>query len=553
MELYNIIPLDNVLVNIITPFGSQTSNNFTPGKYGNVELYIMGLITVDELESRIYGNYKIALEKNYINQVEYDSRITTKELIRSYIDIVYYKNYKYFMGKAIKYTKENVARLLSPIATNSIKYNEKFIKQNIIEMNLLNIIYTTADNLNLNKININECETYINRFSSPEQLSNPYNLSGATEGKMKASFNYVLNNFQKDTPKNVIQNNNIDLITYFNQSILNSILDSLNGILNNVYQRYSNKPQAYRFTSDELIGICANKNKNIIFLVVNTDTYNKISSTGFSGMSSNYSFRTSLLYIIEHFFNVNNTNLINLISFPEESNKRFEYIPNDDYILKTRGCIKLPSYTYFTYGPYLHEFMHQYLDKNPFQAETAPEYNNKLFFSKLNNDTVHWGFMNTNGQLGGFSDLGVKILDKPDGNGPLISEEIIIFYNDMDNFLKEYDIYNKNEKLTVNISNKQIFINTIFKDVYKFDYIFKYNNQKNIDYIKYFIIFYELNFDLNQLTDSYIKNQLDIYDFKIKTTNTTSNKLIIIVIIIIVILLGGLFFVIPNLLPVSAS
>ena len=38
-------------------FSTKTGNNFSPGKYGDLELYIMGLITIDELLDR---------KKNYI-------------------------------------------------------------------------------------------------------------------------------------------------------------------------------------------------------------------------------------------------------------------------------------------------------------------------------------------------------------------------------------------------------------------------------------------------------------------------------------------------------
>ena len=93
-NLYNITPNEYEIVKFIDPskFSTKTGNNYNPGKYGDIELYIMGLITIEEYEERMKNLYLISKNNNYITENEYNSRVNNNELFRKYNNICDYYN-----------------------------------------------------------------------------------------------------------------------------------------------------------------------------------------------------------------------------------------------------------------------------------------------------------------------------------------------------------------------------------------------------------------------------------------------------------------------------
>lgn len=535
-DLYNIIPSKYNLIKILTEMSSQVGNNLYPGKYGDFELYVMGLITIDELEKRRMQTYKDALDKKYITQEEYNSRINTKELVQSYINVCKYKNKPYFLGIPLKYTKKRLELLWGNVVKNSLNYIKKFKQtDNTYLFNLLNIIYTPYTDLN--KItDVSDSEAILTRFTEkrsydPAKLSNLYS---ATEGKAQCSFTYSLRSdfIPVLTKQNleIINNNSTQLITYFTDEWLKNIHISFNNAVKSKYTTF--KETGYIVNSSELIGICQNKNKNLIFFVMSESYYNKITSKDFSSpIGNDYVNKNLLMYILENIFNLDNTNLINLISNPPDPNGRFEFIDNDDRVLKTRGCIKFPYVSSIERGPYLHEFMHQFVYKNRFGSVTQgnPYYSNKQFYFYINQyeytDGVHWGYANIRGQLGGYDDLGSTMITKPEKTDtPLITDDIIRFYNEIEKMLSNYDIFfyddriKKSYKINTYIIDKQIFIDTIFNNLNKFTFIL--NNTVNVQTIsdiaiKYFIVSYSKNFE-SKISDESMQNEIKKYEFKTK-------------------------------------
>lgn len=541
LDLYNMTPSNYNIVEILTQMSSRTGNNLYPGKYGNFELYLMGLIDINELEKRAYDIYKQARDKNYITEEEYNERIKTKEIIRSYINVIKYRNFSnkasfnmYFMGKPFKYTKKRLEQLWMNERKNNITYLNKFKESdNTYLPGIINIVYTTYNDLN--KItNIIESENILLNFTEkraydPTKLSNLYS---ATEGKMNISFNHSINNtfvpvLNKQNIE-IINNPNTETITYFTDSWLKNINDEFNNIMIKIYSRYV--PVNNVFTSNKLIGLCQNRNKNLVYLIIDQSYYNTITSKTYSDpVGDNYVKKNLLIYILEKIFNVNKTNLFNLISAQGDSNNRFEFIYNDDQIFKTKGCIKLPNISNIINGPYLHEFYHQMFFRNRFAliTEGHPIYNTDLFYWYTSEniygdyaDEVHWGFSNIRGQLGGFDDLGSKIIKPNKENNPLITTNVVTFYNEIENFILKNDIFiyddriKKSYKIKKYIIDKQIYIDTIFNDFNKFTFIQKYIESPNINYIKFFIVSYKTKFP-RQITDEYMNTEINKYEFRL--------------------------------------
>jgi hypothetical protein len=201
-------------------FSTKTGNNTSPGKYGDYELYLMGLITEEELLNRKNKIYKQLLDNNTITETEYKERVESKEVVRTYDKVVKYiinrdkdNQEVYYSGIPIKYNINEVKELTKSIRPMSIKTKYRGLV----------VVLTPLDIIPLNILD--DYTKTLKYFSSNEIKTNPYNFYTATEQKARFFFNDLSKNAKFENEP--IQNNIPINQTYKNGDIYQNCEDDI--------------------------------------------------------------------------------------------------------------------------------------------------------------------------------------------------------------------------------------------------------------------------------------------------------------------------------------
>ena len=163
-------------------FSPKTGNNTSPGKYGDLELYLMGMIDENELLTRKQAEYNELLNRDIISRDEYNNRINNNEIVRIYNNVISYEHIdeRYWSGIPQSYSLEEIVNKYQDIRGNKKDYQG------------IAVIINSFDNVNNDLIQqYNESLRY---FSSTENNTNPYNFHTATEGRGTFSFTNLSEN-----------------------------------------------------------------------------------------------------------------------------------------------------------------------------------------------------------------------------------------------------------------------------------------------------------------------------------------------------------------------
>ena len=175
-------------------FSTKTGNNRSPGKYGDYELYLLGLIDEEEFINRKINIYNQLLDNKIISQEEYNERVNTSEVIRIYDKVIMYQknDETYYSGIPIKYNINQIENLTRDIRPPPSK--RKY--QGLV------VILSAVNNIN-NEI-LEKYTNVLNYFSIKENRKDPYNFYTATEGKATFSFSNLSENvnFQTEEREN---------------------------------------------------------------------------------------------------------------------------------------------------------------------------------------------------------------------------------------------------------------------------------------------------------------------------------------------------------------
>ena len=105
-------------------FSTKTGNNTSPGKYSDLELYIMGFIDENELLTRKQSEYNELLERNIISTEEYNNRISNNEVVRIYNNVISYEHNdeRYWSGIPQSYSIEEIVENFRDVRSNQKKF-----------------------------------------------------------------------------------------------------------------------------------------------------------------------------------------------------------------------------------------------------------------------------------------------------------------------------------------------------------------------------------------------------------------------------------------------
>ena len=122
-----VVPTGYDKITFINPaqFSTKTGNNFSPGKYGDLELYIMGLINETELLERKKKLYNEAYTNKLISLEQLNERISNNEVLRVYNNVYQFNNF--FIGKPNKYSLDVIKNICEKQRGLSIINNNNFI------------------------------------------------------------------------------------------------------------------------------------------------------------------------------------------------------------------------------------------------------------------------------------------------------------------------------------------------------------------------------------------------------------------------------------------
>ena len=104
-------------------FSTKVGNNVTPGKYSDLELYCMNMISDEELIRRKIKEYEELKKNNLITQEEFIKRTTAPvEVAREFSNVKRYIKYgqnkerlrDYFTGKVERYSIDYIKEMAEP-------------------------------------------------------------------------------------------------------------------------------------------------------------------------------------------------------------------------------------------------------------------------------------------------------------------------------------------------------------------------------------------------------------------------------------------------------
>jgi hypothetical protein len=170
-------------------FSTAPGNNYNPGKYGDVELYIMGFITIDELLNKKLQLYLQAKQLGYINNTQYNERINNNEVLRVYNNVYTINNY--FIGKPTTYSKTQLETICAPQRNESINYNNKYLVDGKPIFKNINVLWMKTDPDYMLQYELDNINNIVNRFSSKTPMTNPYNFAAATEERAYCDFSFT--------------------------------------------------------------------------------------------------------------------------------------------------------------------------------------------------------------------------------------------------------------------------------------------------------------------------------------------------------------------------
>ena len=438
-------------------FSTKVGNNYNPGKYSDLELYSMNLITDQELITRKTEEYEKLLEDEIITEDDFIRRTTNPiEVAREIQNVKRYYEFEngeftgndYFTGEIKVYTIDNIresARSIREMAKPDNDYKALFV---IVTDQNVSDIYQG-------------CEQVIDYFSANENKTNPYNFYSATEGKATFSFT-VESNFSSNS--------------VFSDSEFREAFNS-NGNSNYV----ENKNFINR---NHIINFSVINNK---FVVLNTST--TVKNYVKTEFYRDHHFRLGIQKLLLNKFDYD----IDFITFTTHPDQGLPFIFANTPRLKEgyRGSITLTRFNNIFNGPMLHEIVHYFCNHITeaqscvvSKAQRDITYNGKTYtymsydreYPHSNMNGPHWGFTNTPGQLGGFDES--RIIEIFNNTNFPINENDIGPSNSSSNLKgnSNENIYNKILSIEDNRDINNSDTDNETPSNYNYDYNFKISN-----------------------------------------------------------------------------
>lgn len=395
-------------------FSTKIGNNFVPGKYSDLELYCMNLISERELISRKIDEYQNLLDDKIISEDDFIKRTTnpieiSREIknVKRYYELENDKVKKdYFTGEVFPYTIDSIKDIADTVR-NSANFDNKY--QGLF------IIITTLDDIT--KI-YKKANDLINYFTEFKNNKNPYNFFAATEGLASFSYNIEIEKINNFTDE--------DIDTAFN-----------------TFKSDYTKSKSFLTRNNLKIEV----QDNIVVLKCSNNFFEYFRNNFYN----DYIFRLGFQKLFLNKFDYD-IDFITITTYPSVK-LPFIFVNTSSIKEGYKGSITLSNYENIYNGPMLHEIVHYFCNRiiegqscvvHKYQIDIP--YNDKkyeyLSYGKeYPNSSIlgpHWGFTNTPGQLGGFNENMIEEITN-NTNYPISITDIEIetTINDIENIDKD--------------------------------------------------------------------------------------------------------------------